>query len=297
MTVQFNPKTGARGIEWTDRTENAIGGCMHECQWEMPDGTKAICYAKELAENGVAKKAYPEGFEHHYWRPENLKALKAGKDPQLIFPDSMSDMFAHYVPAEQLLQVLASMKQAPHHSYQSLTKAPGQLSKWTKHMPPNLWVGVSSPPDWFLGKHLSHEAQKTMLRKSLDILRKLKEETGNLVWMSLEPVSWDIAEVLGYDHPLDWAVIGAASKGKAYFQPERIHIDRLLWRFDETKTPVFYKGNIRKTIESNAMLGRWREDFPATYRNGEIIPAVARRQEMCRKHGWTLATFSSAEAT
>ena len=29
MTVQFNPKTGGRGIEWTDETRNAVGGCLH----------------------------------------------------------------------------------------------------------------------------------------------------------------------------------------------------------------------------------------------------------------------------
>ena len=33
------------------RTENAIGGCSHECTWTMSDGQVAICYAKELAES------------------------------------------------------------------------------------------------------------------------------------------------------------------------------------------------------------------------------------------------------
>src|SRR5262245_30721665 len=143
MVVQFHPKTGGRGIEWCDETRNVLGGCMHECQWVMADGTIAICYAKALAVSGVAKAAYPHGFEHHYWRPEQLPKLSAGKTPLLIFCDSMSDLFASNVPAEHVRAVLAAMAKAPHHTYQSLTKAAPQLLKYTADLPPNLWVGVS----------------------------------------------------------------------------------------------------------------------------------------------------------
>ena len=100
MTMQFKKKTKGRGIEWCDETRNATGGCIHECKWEMPDGTVAICYAKELAESGVAKAGYPHGFEHHYWRPDALRKLTEGRTPRLIFCDSMSDMFAANVPAD-----------------------------------------------------------------------------------------------------------------------------------------------------------------------------------------------------
>lgn len=65
MTVQFKPKTGSRGIEWCDETRNPTGGCLHQCRWEMPDGTIAICYAENLAEHGVAKKGYPETTCRH----------------------------------------------------------------------------------------------------------------------------------------------------------------------------------------------------------------------------------------
>ncbi len=155
MTVQFNLKTGSRGIEWTDETRNAPGGCMHDCKWLMPDETVAECYAKKLAEHGVAKKAYPHGFEHHDWRPDALRLLPAGDEPLLIFCDSMSDLFAANVPNEDVRAVLEAMRQAPHHTYQSLTKAAPQILKYANELPPNLWVGVSSPPDWFLKKRLS----------------------------------------------------------------------------------------------------------------------------------------------
>jgi protein gp37 len=170
MTKQFHPTTGGRGIEWTDETINAIGGCTHGCRWRMPDGTEAICYAEHLAEHGVAKKAYPQGFAHHYFRPHELPKLPAGVEPKLIFVDSMSDLFGADVPAEHVRAVLAAMRRVPHHAYQSLTKAAPQILKYVDELPPNLWVGVSSPPDGMKGKELSRAQQVAMLRKSMDVL-------------------------------------------------------------------------------------------------------------------------------
>jgi len=297
MSKQFNPATGGRGIEWTDETRNATGGCLHDCQWEMPDGTIAVCYAKEIAESGQGSQFYNQGFEHHYWRPHVLKELPRGNEPLLIFVDSMSDMFAANVPEEHVLANLDAMRKAPHHTYQSLTKAAPQLLKYCDHFPPNLWVGVSSPPDWFMGNRLLQKQQEAMLRKSLEVLSEVKSRTPNIVWMSAEPVSWDLAAAIGdLAGVLDWMVIGAASRGRQYFQPLPQHVRSLLELMDREAvegpgTAVFYKGNIRPLIQaysgSDDILSRWREDFPAVYRSGKPIPAVARRQEQCRKYGWT----------
>ena len=291
MTVQYHPETGERGIEWTDETRNPIGGCKHGCRWFMPDGTEAICYAEEIAESGVAKRAYPHGFAHHYFRPDALQQLARGNDPLLIFADSMSDMFAPNVPEDQIHQMLDKMREGRHHSYQSLTKAAPQLLKYTARMPPNLWVGVSSPPDFFMGHQLTPKNQEATLRKSLDVLRDVKQRTGNIVWMSAEPVSWDLTSVIDVTHGLDWIVIGAASNGRQDFQPDPEHIRRLLNIMDAVDTPVFFKGNIQPLFEKHdfgsARLNRWREDFPTLYSDGSSIPAVTRRQELCAKFGWT----------
>ncbi len=264
---------------------------MHGCRWQMPDGTVAVCYAETLAEHGVAKPSYPHGFQHHYWRPGQLRQLTRGAEPELIFVDSMSDLFGPGVPEEHVRAILAAMRAAPHHSYQSLTKAAPQLLKYKDEFPPNLWVGVSSPPDWFLGKQLSHEQQVAMLRKSLAVLAEVKQRTGNLTWMSAEPVSWDLTAVIDNSHPLDWVVIGAASNGRQYYQPSVEHIRNLLLVMDATATPAFFKGNIQPLFEASDLgsdeLNRWREDFPRTYRDGTPIPAVVRRDQMCQTHGWT----------
>lgn len=302
-TKQFDPKTGSRGIEWCDETRNAIGGCMHDCKWEMPDGQVAICYAKEIAAS-IASRAYKHGFEHHYWRNKELPKLAVGKEPLLIFIDSMSDLFDANVPNEHTIAVLEALRAGEHHAYQSLTKAPGRLLQFADHFPPNLWVGVSSPPDWFMGNQLNHTQKVKMLRRSLDVLSEVRERTGNLVWMSAEPVSWDLAKEMD-GAQLDWIVIGAASHGKRYYQPQSLHIADLLWLMDSSHTPVFFKGNIRATIEGADLreiagerqldLTRWREDFQHSYRDGKPIPAVHRRQRLCVQHGWQLSTFGTTK--
>jgi hypothetical protein len=130
-----------------------------------------------------------------------------------------------------------------------------------------------------------------VLRKSLRVLAEVKRRAGNLVWMSAEPVSWDLAAAVGRDHPLDWVVTGAASDGRRTFQPDPAHVARLLDILDATGTPVFFKGNLRPLFAGHDFgeerLNRWREDFPTRYRDGSPIPAVAERQERCREHGWT----------
>ena len=150
-------------------------------------------------------------LNHHYWRPSQLRELTTGGEPRLIFVDSMSDLFAKVVSEGQVRTILETMRQAPHHSYQSLTKAAPQILKYVDDLPPNLWVGVSSPPDWFIKQRISRQQQVAMLRKSLAVLKEVKKRTGNIVWMSAEPVSWDLTEVIADTHPFDWVVIGAAT--------------------------------------------------------------------------------------
>lgn len=291
MNRQHNRRTGSRGIGWCDWAANPRRGCRHGCRWEMPDGTVAQCYAETLAEHGVAKAAYPYGFAHAYWQPQVLRQLVSGAVPQLIFCGSMTDLFAPDVPAEQVHAILDAMRTAPHHTYQTLTKAAPQLLKYTDRMPPNLWVGVSSPPDWFAGRRLTRSQQEAMLLTSMRVLTEVRRRTGNLVWMSAEPLSWDLAAVVGLDHPLDWAVIGAASNGRRTYQPDPAHVEHLLRVLDANRTPVYFKSNLEPTFADHdfgeANLNRWREDFPAKYRDGTEIPAVAERQRRCVEHGWT----------
>jgi len=243
-------KTG-RGIEWTDFPWNRVGGCPHDCRWEMPDGSIAGCYAKAVAE-GVARAAYPEGFEHHYWHPHRLEEPLKLKTPGRIFLDSMSDLMAHWVTDDQIRAVLDICAKADWHQFQLLTKNPRRLTKF--EYPKNVWVGASLPPTFFMGKRLSDQQQQRMMEITLQAL-EIVSWNNVITWMSFEPLSWDVAAIVADSPAVQWAVIGAATNGRKTYQPDPQHVERLLTIFDIYKTPVFFKGNLEWTP--------WREEFPA----------------------------------
>lgn len=257
------------GIEWTKTihpdgnkqrgyTWNVISGCHHDCRWTMPDGSTAICYAKAVAE-GVAQAAYPFGFEHHYFHPHRLEEPLKVTQPARIFLDSMSDLMGAWVPEAEINQVLSVCSQAHWHQFQLLTKNAPRLLRFA--FPSNVWVGVSSPPDWMNGGALSRRAQERMLEKALDVLTQVADlhllETGRrlVTFMSFEPLSWDVAPIVRrYPDALRWAIIGAASNGRVKVQPEAGHVENLLAVLDERGCPVFFKGNLEWEP--------WRERFP-----------------------------------
>lgn len=251
-------KQGQHGIEWTHvfgpgtgYTWNVISGCEHDCRWTMPDGTVAGCYAKEVAE-GIAKSAYPHGFEHIQFHPERLREPFKHTQPAGIFLDSMSDLMGHNVPREAINEVLEVCRLTPQHIYFLLTKNAPRLETFS--FPSNVWVGVSSPPDYMFGKPLDMNQKRHMLTRSL---AALDNTNATIKWMSIEPLSWDLSTLLMGEY-LDWAVIGAASRGKTYYQPDPQVVQNVLDVLDMQHTPVFFKGNLR----GNAAAMPWREMYP-----------------------------------
>ncbi len=234
-----------RGIEWTDYTWNPVAGCKHACRWQMPDGTLAVCYAEVVAER-VAQAAYPHGFQHHYWTPERLSEPLGVKVSAKIFLDSMSDLMGHWVTDDQIEAVLDVCRRAGWHTFQLLTKNAPRLLQFD--FPPNVWVGVSAPPSQMFGRQLTNAQQVRMVERQLEVLARVRVPVR---WMSIEPLSFDIAPLLK-DSPLEWAVIGAASNGAKTYQPEAAWVQDLLSVLDGQSTPVFFKGNLNWTPHREA---------------------------------------------
>ena len=254
MNKQDKGKGGLhhRGIQWTDYTMNAIGGCQHGCRWTMPDGKIAICYAEEVAHKFTV--GYPQGFEHHYWRPSTVDEPLKLKTPAKIFIDSMSDMFGRWVPEEQIQTVIDMTRAAHWHTFQVLTKNAPRLLKFD--LPSNVWAGASSPPDQMLGQHLTRTQQEKMLHRTLETL---SQKPDNITWISFEPLSWDVAPIVAqYPGALKWAVIGAATNGPKVYQIDPVIVQNLIDVLDAQSVPVFFKGN----LEGNAAATPWREYFP-----------------------------------
>lgn len=256
-----NKGNGKRGIEWTDYTWNPVGGCRHACKWEMPDGSVAQCYAKSVAE-GVAMAAYPEGFEHHYFKPMMLDEPYKLKTPARIFLDSMSDLMGHWVPDDDIRRVFDACRAADWHQFQLLTKNPVRLLSFADIVPPNVWIGASMPPTYMWGSRLTEDQQKRLFVKTLDTLHKLlfDHHIQNISWLSLEPLSFDASVFLADNWLLwlDWIVIGAASNGRNLYQPDPEHVQGVLDIADRLGIPVFFKGN----LEWNPR----REEFPQVVR-------------------------------
>jgi protein gp37 len=215
----------------------------------MPDGSEAECYAETVAEH-VARRTYPQGFEHHYWRPEFLQEPLSLKKPARIFLDSMSDLMGHWIPDDQVNAVLAVCKEANWHTFQLLTKNAPRLRQFS--FPSNVWVGVSAPPSVMFGKALSHDQQAHMVERMLEVLGGIKVPVR---WMSIEPLSFDIAPLLK-NSCLEWAVIGAATNAPKIYQPRSEWVQNVLAVLDSQNTKVFFKGNLEWKP--------WREDFPVT---------------------------------
>lgn len=251
----LNEQKAPGGISWTrvdgrrGYTWNPIAGCQHGCKWRMPDGKIAKCYAETIA-TGVAIASYPDGFDHHYYKPDRLNAPHFLKDPSGIFLDSMSDLMGAVVPEEQILDVLKIVRECPQHIFQLLTKNAPRLLKFKDEFPDNLWVGVSMPPTMMFGEELSDLQQQRYVEKAQKVLSQLDVPVR---WWSFEPLSFDVASLIDFDN-IEWAVIGAASNGRKHYQPNRLWVKRLLARMDNRNVPVYFKSNLAWTPE--------RKEFP-----------------------------------
>lgn len=264
----MNRQIAPGGIEWTrvwgrpGFTSNVVRGCQHQCRWKMPDGTIAICYAEEVARL-IARKHYPKGFEHISYHENEFLAMAGYKKPAGIFIDSQSDLFGLSVESKIISQMIHFVREHPRHIFFSLTKNPARLKEFaTAHhlpWPKNLWVGISSPPSYMFGKELTLLQQTKMLEHWLQDLEKCPAVYR---WISIEPLAFDVAPILkNFPGLLDWAVLGAASRGGIYFQPDENYFTRALAVLDEKNIPVFFKGNL--SIEMAIRLaGKWRVEFP-----------------------------------
>lgn len=127
-------------IEWTEATWNPVTGCT-----KVSPGC-AHCYAETFAERfrGVPGHPYERGFDLQL-RPERLDQPLKWKRPQLIFVNSMSDLFHPDIPLEFIQSVFETMRLAHWHTFQILTKRSPRLAALASALswPENVWMGVS----------------------------------------------------------------------------------------------------------------------------------------------------------
>jgi protein gp37 len=255
-------KQGPNGIEWchffgpgTGYTANPVRGCTHGCKWRMPDGSIVGCYAKPIGD-----KFYKGGFETVTWHPDVLDKIRGHKQPAGIFIDSMSDLFGQDVEKGWINLVIQTMRDCPQHCFFTLTKNPRRMLEF--EFPDNVLVGVSAPPTEMYGKELSVLQQEIWYRKAL---RWLGETKARNKWTSIEPLSFDVSYLLKEhcsEFPIGrirWAVIGAGSNGRKYYQPSAEHLTSALSALEWN--PVFFKGNLDRDLVKSVG-SEWKEEYP-----------------------------------
>src|ERR1700757_2854295 len=104
-------------IEWTEATWNPVTGCD-----KISPGCKH-CYAERLALRlrAMGQANYANGFELTL-HDRMLEAPLRWKSPQVVFVNSMSDLFHKDVPAPFIERVFDVMRRASWHQFQVLTK-------------------------------------------------------------------------------------------------------------------------------------------------------------------------------
>lgn len=140
-------------IEWTDSTWNPVTGCT-----KVSPGCDN-CYAQTFAERfrGVPGHPYERGFDLTL-RPERLEQPLSWSRPQMVFVNSMSDLFHRDIPDDYIISVFRTMQLATKHQFQVLTKRAERLERLSRKIEfgGNVWVGVSveSPALYWRIRHL-----------------------------------------------------------------------------------------------------------------------------------------------
>jgi len=165
------------GIEWTESTWNPVTGCT-----KVSPGC-VLCYAERIALRlrAAGQPNYVNGFKltlHECM----LELPLRWKKPQMIFVNSMSDLFHEDVPLEFIQKVFDVMRRASWHTFQVLTKRSSRLLELDPEMdwPPNVWMGVSV------------ENQDYVFR-----MDHLRQTDGSIKFLSLEPLLGSLSDLEG----------------------------------------------------------------------------------------------------
>jgi protein gp37 len=171
---------GKTKISWTDRTWNPTRGCAR-----VSEGCRN-CYAERQARRFAGPGQPYEGLidAHGRWNgearfvAEHLGDPFRWRDPQVVFVDSMSDLFHEDITDEQIAAVFGVMAVCSQHTFQILTKRPARMRAWFNR--------CGDPVRECIAEALKH----------LPVHQKgyaVTEPTGRVAWTGL--VAWPLPNV------------------------------------------------------------------------------------------------------
>jgi len=228
-------------IEWTEATWNPVTGCS-----KVSAGCRH-CYAERMARRlqAMGQGNYRNGFKvtcHAHM----LEAPLRWKKPQIIFVNSMSDLFHREVSTAFILEVFGVMRAAGQHQFQVLTKRAERLARLSERLPwgPNIWMGVT--------------VENSDYSYRMDLLRRTGAE---IKFLSMEPLI-ETPGRLGLEG-IDWVIAGGESgPGARAMQTDWVRSvrDQCL----DQGVPFFFKqwGGVNKKKAGRVLDGRTWDDWP-----------------------------------
>lgn len=233
-------------IEWTDATWNPVRGCT-----KISPGC-AHCYAETFAERfrGVPDHPYEQGFDLRLV-PAKLGEPFTWTKPQMVFVNSMSDLFHQDVPDEYIVQVARIMAQANWHTYQVLTKRSERLRDLLQT---KLAFAANLDHIWW-GVSVENR------RHGLPRVDHLRTAGASMPFLSIEPLLEDLGafDLTG----IRWVIVGGES-GAGARPMKREWVDSIRAKCEESGVPFFFKqwGGVRKSINGRMIDGRTFDQMP-----------------------------------
>ena len=228
-------------IEWTESTWNPVTGCT-----KISAGC-LNCYAERMARrlHLMGQPNYTNGFRVTC-HPHMLDMPLRMKKPQMIFVNSMSDMFHEEVPLEFIREVFDVMERASWHTFQVLTKRADRLAELAPQLnwPSNVWMGVTVESAAYL-----------------DRIDSLRAVGAAVQFLSMEPLLSDIGELdLTGIH---WVIVGGESGPGA--RPMQADWARNIRdQCHDQRVPFFFKqwGGTNKKAAGRTLDGKIHGDMP-----------------------------------
>jgi protein gp37 len=228
-------------IEWTESTWNPLTGCT-----KISPGCKH-CYAERMAKRlqAMGQPNYINGFKLTMHEHVLEKPLE-WKTPQVIFVNSMSDLFHKDVPLEFIQHVFDVMKRAHWHQFQVLTKKSERLAELSPYLEwaDNIWMGVSV------------ENKDYVYR-----IDDLKKTGAKIKFLSVEPLLGQIPKM--NLKGINWVIFGGES-GPGARPLEREWGIGVRDQCKKAKVPFFFKqwGGVQKKKAGRLLDGRTWDEMP-----------------------------------
>ncbi len=232
---------GQTKIEWTESTWNPVTGCT-----KISPGCKN-CYAERMAKRlqAMGQPNYSNGFDVTC-HPQMLEVPLDWKKPQMVFVNSMSDLFHDDIPEAFIEEIFFVMNRARWHCFQILTKRSKRLVslapklKWT----PNIWMGVTVEN-----------------KDCINRIEALRKVNSSVRFLSIEPLLGPLPSLNLRD--IHWVIVGGES-GPGARPMKAKWVTDIRDQCLSADVPFFFKqwGGVHKSAAGRELEGRTWGEMP-----------------------------------